>query len=178
VNVGWNSGPEAAVKLSALFIPRIVSPPIKETAALVMCITLHHKEFPTIPSTSSTFDFAEIPASDAQHGQAAPPAPYCRTEYMVNRMLLHPGCWSLTRRSLVRKLTLAVAFAALTLSACKKTGEGQYEVQKPVVGTETDTVNTPSVETGTVKDTINVPKVETEKKEVTLPKVEVKKPKE
>ena len=79
----------------------------------------------------------------------------------------------------MRKLTLAVAFAALwTLSACKKTGEGQYEVQKPVVGTETDTLNTPSVETGTVKDTINVPKVESEKKEVTLPKVEVKKPKE
>jgi hypothetical protein len=79
----------------------------------------------------------------------------------------------------VRTFTLAVAIAALsTLSACKKTGEGQYEVQKPVVGTETDTVNTPSVETGTVKDTINVPKVETEKKEVTLPKVDVKKPKE
>jgi hypothetical protein len=69
----------------------------------------------------------------------------------------------------VRNLTLAVAFAALfTLSACKKTGEGQYEVQKPVVGTETDTVNTPSVETGTVKDTI----------EVTRPTVDVKKPKE
>jgi hypothetical protein len=79
----------------------------------------------------------------------------------------------------VRKLTLAVAFAALwTLSGCKKTGEGQYEVQKPVVGTETDTVNTPSVETGTVKDTVNVPTVKTEKKEVTRPKVEVKKPKE
>jgi outer membrane protein assembly factor BamE (lipoprotein component of BamABCDE complex) len=79
----------------------------------------------------------------------------------------------------VRKLTLAVAFAALlTLSGCKKTGEGQYEVQKPVVGTETDTVNTPSVETGTVKDTVNVPTVKTEKKEVTMPKVEVKKPKE
>jgi outer membrane protein assembly factor BamE (lipoprotein component of BamABCDE complex) len=79
----------------------------------------------------------------------------------------------------VRKLTLAVAVAALTtLSACKKTGEGQYEVQKPVVGTQTDTVNTPSVETGTAKDTITVPKVETEKKEVTVPKVEVKKPNE
>ena len=69
----------------------------------------------------------------------------------------------------MRKLTLAVAFAALwTLSGCKKTGEGQYEVQKPVVGTETDTVNTPSIETGTVKDTI----------EVTRPTVEVNKPKE
>jgi hypothetical protein len=79
----------------------------------------------------------------------------------------------------VRKLTLAVAFAAIwTLSGCKKTGEGQYEVQKPVVGTETDTINTPTVETGTVKDTINVPTVKTEKKEVELPKVEVKKPQE
>jgi hypothetical protein len=79
----------------------------------------------------------------------------------------------------VRTFTLAVAIAALsTVGACKKTGEGQYEVQKPVVGTETDTVNTPSVETGTVKDTITVPTVGTEKKEVSVPKVEVKKPKE
>ena len=78
----------------------------------------------------------------------------------------------------MRKATLTLAAVAMwTLTACKKTGDGQYEVQKPVVGTETDTVNTPTVETGTVKDTINVPKVETEKKEVTLPKVEVKKPK-
>jgi hypothetical protein len=88
--------------------------------------------------------------------------------------------WSLKPgRSLVRKVTLALALVGVwTLSGCKKTGEGQYEVEKPVVGTETDTVNTPSVETGTVKDTISVPKVETEKKEVTVPKVEVKKPNE
>jgi hypothetical protein len=78
----------------------------------------------------------------------------------------------------VNKLTLVVALVALTmLSACKKTGEGQYEVQKPVIGTETDTLNMPTVETGTVKDTITVPTVGTEKKEVTLPKVEVNKPK-
>jgi hypothetical protein len=78
---------------------------------------------------------------------------------------------------LVRNFTLVLACAALwTLSGCKKTGEGQYEVQKPVVGTETDTVNTPTVETGTVKDTITVPKIESEKKEVNVPKVEVKKP--
>ena len=81
------------------------------------------------------------------------------------------------RRLLVRNVTLALAFAAVwTVSGCKKTGDGQYEVQKPVVGTETDTVNTPTVETGTVKDTVTVPKVESEKKEVTVPKVEVKKP--
>ena len=76
----------------------------------------------------------------------------------------------------MRNLTLALVLAGVwTLSGCKKTGNGEYEVQKPVVGTETDTVNTPTVETGTVKDTITVPKVETQKKEVTVPKVEVKK---
>lgn len=79
----------------------------------------------------------------------------------------------------MQKLSLAAAAAAIVLTgACKKTGEGQYEVQKPTLGTTTDTVQTPSVETGTVKDTINVPKVTTEKKEVNVPKVEVKTPEE
>jgi hypothetical protein len=79
----------------------------------------------------------------------------------------------------VRKLILAAGLAALwSTSACRKTGEGEYEVQKPVVGTKTDTIELPTVETGTVKDTINVPKVESQKKEVTLPKVQVKPPKE
>jgi hypothetical protein len=144
-------------------------------------ITLRGKLFPTIPSTSSTSAFAENLSVD---WATQPPrhSPVTRNTGYSHRPI-HIGVWqfswSLNRRSLVRKLTLAVAFAALwTLSGCKKTGEGQYEVQKPVVGTETDTVNTPSVETGTVKDTINVPTVGTEKKEVTLPKVEVKKPKE
>ena len=60
----------------------------------------------------------------------------------------------------MRKFILAAGLAALwSTSACRKTGEGEYEVQKPVVGTKTDTIETPSVETGTVKDTINVPKV-------------------
>jgi hypothetical protein len=78
----------------------------------------------------------------------------------------------------VRKLTAVLALAALVATgACKKTGEGEYEVQKPVVGTQTDTVHTPTVDVGTTKDTINVPKVTTEKKEVTVPTVDVKKPK-
>jgi hypothetical protein len=86
---------------------------------------------------------------------------------------------SLLWRWLVNKLTLVAAFAALTmLGACEKTGEGEYEVQKPVIGTERDTVHTPTVETGTVKDTITVPTVGTEKKEVNVPKVEVNEPKE
>ena len=81
----------------------------------------------------------------------------------------------------MRKISLVAAFALLAAtSSCKKTGEGEYQVEKPVVGTETDTVNTPSVETGTVKDTISVPDVDvnTEKKEVNMPKVDVKTPEE
>ena len=79
----------------------------------------------------------------------------------------------------MRKLSLTAAIAALVVtSACKKTGEGEYQVEKPTLGTTTDTVQTPSVETGTVKDTLNVPKVTTEKKEVNVPKVEVKTPDE
>ena len=77
----------------------------------------------------------------------------------------------------MRKLTLAAGIAALIITgACKKTGEGEYQVQKPTIGTTTDTVETPSVETGTVKDTLTVPTVGTEKKEVDVPKVEVKTP--
>jgi len=79
----------------------------------------------------------------------------------------------------VKTLVLAAALAAAwSVSACEKTGKGEYEVQKPVVGTTTDTIHTPTVETGTVKDTINVPDVDvkTEKKEVTLPKVKVNPP--
>ena len=45
----------------------------------------------------------------------------------------------------MRKLTLAAGIAALVVtSACKKTGEGEYQVEKPTVGTTTDTVETPS----------------------------------
>ena len=79
----------------------------------------------------------------------------------------------------MRNLTLAAGIAALIVTgACKKTGEGEYEVQKPTVGTTTDTVETPSVETGTVKDTVDVPTVKTEKKAVNVPKVDVKTPSE
>ena len=81
----------------------------------------------------------------------------------------------------MRNITLAAAIAAFAItSGCKKTGEGEYQVDKPVVGTETDTVQTPSVETGTVEDTISVPDVDvnTEKKEVEVPKVDVETPSE
>ena len=81
----------------------------------------------------------------------------------------------------MRTTYLAAAIAAFALtSACEKTGEGEYQVEKPVIGTETDTVETPSIETGTVKDTISVPDVDvnTEKKEVEVPDVDIKTPSE
>ena len=60
----------------------------------------------------------------------------------------------------MRKVTLALALAAFAgLSACKKTGDGEYEVKTPTVGTTTDTVRTPTVEMK--KDTINTPTVGT-----------------
>ena len=81
----------------------------------------------------------------------------------------------------MRNLALAAGIAALVATAaCEKTGEGEYQVEKPVVGTETETVETPSVETGTATDTISVPDVdvESEKKEVKVPTVDVETPSE
>lgn len=89
----------------------------------------------------------------------------------------------------MRKLVILAA-VAVSLGACKKTGEGQYEVEKPVVGTQTDTINTPSVDVGTKVDTITTPTVGmtkdtiivdrptvgTKKTEVKTPTVDVKRP--
>lgn len=72
----------------------------------------------------------------------------------------------------------AAALVAVSATACKKTGEGQYEVQKPVVGTVTDTVHTPVVETGVDTTKVAVPKVEVKKDSATIkvPTVTIKKP--
>ena len=51
---------------------------------------------------------------------------------------------------------LAATLAAAALMGCKKTGENEYEVDKPVVTTEKDTVRTPDVDVGTTQDTIVV----------------------
>lgn len=56
-------------------------------------------------------------------------------------------------RRLVRKV-FAVAILAVAITACSKTQEGDLEVEKPVVGTVTDTLNVPSVDVTT--DTVKV----------------------
>ena len=79
----------------------------------------------------------------------------------------------------MQRVAIAVTLVALaSLTACKKTGEGEYEVQKPVIGTQTDTVHTPSVEVGTDTHTVAVPKVDVKKDtaKIVTPKVTVKKP--
>jgi hypothetical protein len=79
----------------------------------------------------------------------------------------------------MQKIAFAVTIAALaSLAACKKTGDGEYEVQKPVIGTTTDTVHTPTVSVGTDTTKVVTPKVEVRKDttKVVTPKVTVKKP--
>jgi hypothetical protein len=78
----------------------------------------------------------------------------------------------------MRKVIFAAAVVAIATTACKKTGEGTYEVQKPVVGTVTDTVHTPTVETGVDSTKVAVPKVEVKKDSATIkvPTIKVKKP--
>jgi hypothetical protein len=78
----------------------------------------------------------------------------------------------------MRKMIFAAAVLTLAATACKKTGEGQYEVQKTVVGTVTDTVHTPVVETGVESTKVAVPKVEVKKDSATVkvPTVTIKKP--
>lgn len=61
----------------------------------------------------------------------------------------------------MRKLTIAaLATVAILSTACKKTGEGEYQVQTPdidaSVSTDTNTIKTPTVDAGMKKDTIVV----------------------
>ncbi len=78
----------------------------------------------------------------------------------------------------MNKLILTGAVLALGLTACKKTGDGTYEVQKPVVGTVTDTVHTPVVETGVDSTKVSVPKLEVkhDSETVKVPTLKVKRP--
>jgi len=80
-------------------------------------------------------------------------------------------------RRLVRKFAVVAAIlAVVSISACKKTGEGEYQVEKPVVGTQTDTIHTPTVDVGTDTAQVTVPKVEVKKDtaSIKVPTVKVK----
>ena len=74
---------------------------------------------------------------------------------------------------------VAAVMAVVSISACKKTGEGEYQVEKPVVGTQTDTINTPSIDVGTDTANVTVPKVDVRKDtaQIKVPTVKVNPPK-
>ena len=75
----------------------------------------------------------------------------------------------------MRKLAaVAAVMAVVSISACKKTGEGEYQVEKPVVGTQTDTIHTPTLEVGTQTTTVAVPKVKMDSAKIKTPTVKVK----
>lgn len=90
----------------------------------------------------------------------------------------------------MRKMLLGAVILTLPIAACKKTGENEYQVKTPTIGTDTKTVTTPDIDVGTKKDTISTPVVGTKpetlivqkpvagmkKTEVTVPTVTVKKP--
>jgi hypothetical protein len=66
--------------------------------------------------------------------------------------------------------------AVVSISACKKTGEGEYQVEKPVVGTQTDTIHTPTIDVGMDTAKVTVPKVSVRKDtaQIKVPTVKVK----
>ena len=71
----------------------------------------------------------------------------------------------------MRKASLVAAVAIISIAgACKKTGEGEYQVKTPDVDVSADstTVQTPTIDAGTKKDTVVV----------TTPTVDVKTPAE
>jgi hypothetical protein len=76
----------------------------------------------------------------------------------------------------VRKLAaVAAVMAVVSISACKKTGDGEYQVEKPVVGTQTDTIHTPTIQVGTETTTVAVPKVKMDSAKIKTPTIKVKK---
>ena len=80
----------------------------------------------------------------------------------------------------MRKLAaVAAVMAVVSISACKKTGDGEYQVEKPVVGTQTDTIHTPTLQVGTDTAKVTVPKVQvkTDTAKIKVPTVKVKPPK-
>jgi len=75
----------------------------------------------------------------------------------------------------VRKYAVVAAvLAVVSISACKKTGEGEYQVEKPVVGTQTDTIHTPTIDVGTQTTTVAVPKVKMDSATIKTPTVKIK----
>lgn len=91
----------------------------------------------------------------------------------------HPANTLFGGRRVRKFAAVAAVMAVVSISACKKTGDGEYQVEKPVVGTQTDTIHTPTVDVGTDTAQVTVPKVEVKKDTaaIKVPTVKVNPPK-
>ena len=74
---------------------------------------------------------------------------------------------------------VAAVLAVVSISACKKTGDGEYQDEKPVIGTQTDTIHTPTLQMGTDTAAVKVPRVQvkTDTAKIKVPTVKVNPPK-
>ncbi|MDQ6827568.1 MAG: hypothetical protein M3081_01735 [Gemmatimonadota bacterium] len=78
----------------------------------------------------------------------------------------------------MKRIATAMALgSALAFAGCSKTDNGDVVVQKPVVGTVTDTLHPPKVTVGTDTHSVVVPRVQVKKDTVLVrtPTVDVRK---
>ena len=66
------------------------------------------------------------------------------------------------------KLFIAAAVLVPVLAGCKKTGENEYEVDRPVVGVEKDTIRTPDVDVRMEDRQVEVPDVDVKRDTTTI----------
>lgn len=66
------------------------------------------------------------------------------------------------------KRTIVASACIIAAVACEKTAPGTYEVQKPVVGTVTDTIHTPTVDVSTTDKKVGVPTIQIKKDSATI----------
>lgn len=64
---------------------------------------------------------------------------------------------------IVRSSLIVTLFLLVLPAACKKTGDGEYQVQVPKISTETTTLRTPTVEVKKETTTVVTPKIEVKK---------------
>lgn len=58
----------------------------------------------------------------------------------------------------------AIVSLVVLVGACKKTGEGEFQVQVPEVGTDTKTVRTPDVDIGKETTMVVTPTIDIDKR--------------
>jgi hypothetical protein len=66
------------------------------------------------------------------------------------------------------KLFIAAVILVPVLAGCKKTGEGEYEVDKPVIGMQKDTIHTPDIDASMKEKQVEVPDIDVKRDTATI----------